>query len=208
MKSKLYIITLFLFALSFAKSTVTPVISEQAPKTFKAKFETSKGDFEIIAEREYSPLAVDRLYQLIKTDYFNNIIIYRGVKDFVIQFGTVDSLLDSVWSAKILVDEPVIKKNSLGVMSFARAGKDSRGTQLFINLKDYVKLDTVNAGGIIGYPGIAYVTSGLDVVKSICTEYGNAPMNILDSVKTDLNIYLKAHYPNLDYIKKAYVIEE
>ena len=34
---------------------------EQAPSTFKACFETTQGDFEILAVREYSPKAVDRL---------------------------------------------------------------------------------------------------------------------------------------------------
>lgn len=63
----------FVFVILFL-SCSKQVFKEQwttykSPTTFKAKFETTKGDFIILSERSWSPKAVDRLYQLIKTGF-------------------------------------------------------------------------------------------------------------------------------------------
>ena len=42
---------------------------EKAPEYFKARFETTQGNFDIEAKREWSPNGVDRLYQLIKHEF-------------------------------------------------------------------------------------------------------------------------------------------
>ena len=39
---------------------------EQAPATFKAKFETTKGEFTMEFYRDWSPNGVDRFYNLVK----------------------------------------------------------------------------------------------------------------------------------------------
>ena len=109
--------------------------SKKAPAKFTAKFVTTKGEFEVIAERNLSPLAVDRFYTLIRSNYFKNIPIYRVMKNFVAQFGTVNGHLDTLWSKEVILDEPVRRSNDTGTIAFARAGKNTRGTQLFINLK-------------------------------------------------------------------------
>jgi len=132
---KFYIYLLFFVFIQFAigKEINKEILEMKSPEVFTAKFETSKGDFEVTAERKYSPLAVDRFYQLIKSEYFTNITIYRVMPNFVAQFGALDTALDNAWSSHILVDEQVLKSNDIGTIAFARAGKNSRGTQLFIN---------------------------------------------------------------------------
>ncbi|MGB5363255.1 MAG: hypothetical protein WBN17_08125, partial [Aureibaculum sp.] len=48
-------------------------VKKQAPETFKARFETTKGNFEIEANRSWSPKGVDRLYQLITSEFYTDI---------------------------------------------------------------------------------------------------------------------------------------
>ncbi len=184
------------------------ILSLKSPDSFLVKFETTKGNFKLKIERKYSPLAVDRFYQLVKSNYFTNIPIYRAVKNFVIQFGTLDTNIDNAWSSHILIDEPVLKSNKEGSISFARAGKNTRGSQLFINLKDNARLDTVSYGETLGFPAFGEVVEGLDVVHSIYTGYNDEPRMKLDSSIIDINKYLKDNFPNLDYINKAYFISE
>ena len=59
----------------------------KAPETFKAEFVTTKGNFTVEVYRNWSPLGADRFYQLIRSGYYNNTVIFRVVKDFLVQFG-------------------------------------------------------------------------------------------------------------------------
>ncbi len=62
-------------------------LEKKAPETFKAHFETTKGNFDVEAVREWSPKGVDRLYQMITNDYYIDIAIFRVAPNFVAQFG-------------------------------------------------------------------------------------------------------------------------
>ncbi|MBM2816920.1 MAG: peptidylprolyl isomerase [Ignavibacteria bacterium] len=206
----LIIIASFLFAVSSLFSqheTYDALLIPRMPDKFKARFETTKGSFEVTAEKKFSPLAVERFYQLINKGYFKNIPIYRVMKNFVAQFGTVDGKLDSAWSKHIILDEPVLKSNDTGTIAFARAGKKTRGTQLFINLKNNSRLDTVSYGETLGFPAFAYISSGMDVVYKFYDGYGDEPRLKLDSIPNATE-FLKKNYPELDYIIKAYIIKE
>jgi peptidyl-prolyl cis-trans isomerase A (cyclophilin A) len=185
----------------------TEILKLKAPEKFVVKFETTKGDFEITAERNLSPLAVDRFYQLVKSKYFTKIPLYRCVPDFVAQFGSVDTLIYGPWEKEILLDEPVLSSNLAGTIAFARAGKNTRSCQLYINFKDNIRLDTI-PGETKGFPVFGFVSKGMDVVKSFYTGYQDEPRKKMDSTIKDVPAYLKKNYPELDYIKKAYVLEK
>lgn len=183
--------------------------TQKAPNYFKAKFETTQGDFEIEAKREWSPLAVDRLYMLIKTGFYTDIALFRVVEGYVVQFGIHnDSTLNKSWRSFKIPDEQVIEKNTKGAISFARRGKETRSTQIFINLENNSpRLDTLAYSGVKGFPVIAQVTSGMDVVETFYKEYGNQPSNIQGEIQKKGNSILKEKFPKLDYIKKAYIIK-
>lgn len=197
------LITTFITACSGNKFS-TKWVHQQAPAYFKARFETTAGNFDIEAYRKWSPLAVDRLYQLIKNHYYTNIPIYRVVPGFVAQFGALDSLASAQWELYPYADEPVIKKNTTGTLSFAISGKETRRSQLYINLKDNPKLDTLNFQGVTGFPGVATVTNGMEIVNKFYA-YGEKVFDMPDTVK-NLSLYLKEHFPKMEYIKKAYII--
>ncbi len=90
-------------------------------------------------------------------------------------------------------------------ISFARDGVNSRTTQIFINLKDNHRLDTVDYNGVKGFPVIAKITKGMETVHKFYSTKDNVPDQ--DSIQKYGNNYLKRNYPELDYIKKAYIIK-
>lgn len=181
-------------------------VKEKAPEIFNARFETSKGDFDIEVTREWSPLAADRFYQLVRHNFFTGILFYRVVPDFVAQFGPIDTSVSKRWDKYKIPDEPVIKGNLKGMLSYARAGKETRGTVLFINLKDNPRLDTIRSNGVTGFPAFGRVTRGMEVLESLYDEYGNQTMQVYDSLNGDRRRYMEM-FPKLDSIKKAYLIK-
>lgn len=183
------------------------LLSQQAPDVFKARFETTKGDFEIEAYRDWSPLAVDRLYQLIKSGYYTNVPIYRLVPNYVVQWGGIDSNINKKWEAHKIPDEPVKRSNEKGIMSFARDGAESRDYTLFINLKDnHPRLDTIMVKGVQGYPPIARVTKGFEIVSTFFYyDWRTEVAPKLDTAK-NLPALFARDFPKLGRIKKAYLI--
>ncbi|CAN5429745.1 hypothetical protein BH11BAC2_BH11BAC2_17300 [soil metagenome] len=178
-----------------------------APDHFKARFETSKGDFEIEATREWSPKAVDRLYELIKHGFYDHIIIYRVVPNYVAQFAPTDTSILNAWTPFKVPDEPVLKANTMGTVAFARGGIETRGADLFINLKNNSpRLDTLNYSGVKGFPVIAVVTKGMDVVSAFYSGYGDVVLKSIDSLKSGQKAFLNSNFPQLDSIRKAYII--
>ena len=191
-----------------SKATFNPEWTKQtAPSTFKARFETSQGNFDMEITRAWSPQAADRLHQLLTHHFYDNQYFYRVVPNFVVQFGNIDTTVTKKWDNFKVPDEPVLKSNLKGYVSFARAGKETRGNDLFINLKDNARLDTVTAQGIKGYPVLGYVTQGMDVVEKLYSGYGNKTLDVYDSLSANRAQYIKL-FPKLDSIKKAYILKE
>jgi len=185
-------------------------IKKEAPATFKVRFETTKGNFDIEAHRKWSPKAVDRLYQLVKSEFYTNVAIYRVVPNFVAQFGIHnDPALNKAWNAHKVEDEIVIEKNLEGTISFARGGKGSRTSQIFINLKsNSPRLDNLDYSGVKGFPVVAKIINGMDgVVKEFYSGYKEKPTNKQNVIAEKGNAYLKENFPKLDYIKRAYFIK-
>lgn len=204
---KLILLLLILLTISCKETEFnTAWTKEQAPETFTAKFETTKGDFEIEIIRRWSPQAADRLYQLIKHGYYDNAIFYRVVPGFVAQFGNTDSKTMNNWRSIKIPDEPVLHSNTRGTISFARFGKDSRDLEVFINLEDNKVLDTLNFEDVKGFTPIGKVKNGMETVDKLYSGYAEEPMS-------DPNLYQNRDlfyqtFPKLDLIRKAYLIKE
>lgn len=183
-------------------------LRKEAPATFKARFETTKGNFDIEANREWSPKGVDRLYQLIKNEYYVNVPIYRVVPKFVAQFGIHnDTLINNAWQKRGIEDEPVIVKNDSMTISFARGGVNTRSNQIFINLKENYRLDKLAYSGVTGFPVVAKVIAGQENVLKFYNGYGDKLGYKQDSIAKFGNKFLREKYPEVDYILKAYFIK-
>lgn len=179
---------------------------EQAPDKFVARFESAKGSFDVEMRRDLSPKAVDRVYQLVKHHYYDNGLFYRVVPKFVVQFGNSDSTKQQKWEKIKLPDEKVAYGNKAGTISFARSGKETRSTELFINLEDNPRLDTISYSGVTGFPAIGDVIRGMDVVKSLYGEYGNRVFTRYELMYKNRAAFIDT-FPKLDIITKAYLLK-
>jgi cyclophilin family peptidyl-prolyl cis-trans isomerase len=208
MKEKLILLaTILLFTSCATKKFNKKWLNKQAPETFKARFETTQGIFDIEAKRAWSPKGVDRLYQLIKYGYYEDVAIYRVVPKFVAQFGIHnDSLINKSWQ-KGIEDEPVILKNDAMTISFARGAVKTRSNQIFINLKDNNRLDTADYSGVVGFPAVAKITAGKENVLKLYDGYGDKLGTQQGKINEFGNAFLRAKYPKVDYIIKAYLIK-
>ena len=179
---------------------------EIAPETFVTRFETSKGDFDIEVTRKLSPKAADRFYQLVKYRYFDSVLFYRVNPGFVAQFGSSDSTAYTNWNSAKLPDEKVIQGNSRGTLSFARGGKETRSTDLFINIGDNSRLDTLLYNEVKGFPSFGKVINGMTVVDNLYSGYSDTTMENSELMYTDRKGFLKK-FPKLDIIKRVSFVE-
>lgn len=202
-------VLLFMGVLSLrAQVPDTSILRLKAPASFTALFKTTRGDFMIEAYRKWSPLGVDRLYQLITTGFYNNAMLFRVQQDYVIQFGIANNRqVNRFWDPRKLPDEPVRYSNLKGIVSYARGGANDRTTQLFINAVDNRKLDTALRNGVRGYAPIARVIKGMDVVRRFYGAYGRSTLAHQDSVYLHGNQYLHEKFPGLDRIISAAILK-
>jgi peptidyl-prolyl cis-trans isomerase A (cyclophilin A) len=176
-------------------------LNQKAPATYKAKFLTTKGDFVVDVTRAWAPLGADRFYNLVKNGYYNNCVLFRVVPGFVVQFGINGSpKISAPWEHANLPDDPVLQSNKLGTITYATAGPNSRTTQVFVNLGDNSRLDGQ------GFAPFGQVIEGMDVIQKFDSEYDDQPTNMQDQIQSQGNVFLKAHFPNLDSIKTAVIV--
>jgi peptidyl-prolyl cis-trans isomerase A (cyclophilin A) len=185
------------------KDEPKPTVSnETAPDNFRVNLDTSKGPVVIEVTRAWAPKGADRFYNLVQNKFYDGDRFFRVVS-FVVQFGiNGDSSISQLWSNLTIPDDPVKQKNRRGMVTFAALGKDTRRTQVFINLKDNPSLNTQ------GFAPFGKVISGMDdVVDHLYSGYGDMPPRGAgpDPTKIELqgNRYLEDKFPRLDDIKKA-----
>ena len=179
---------------------------ETAPETFRARFETTKGDFVIEVARAWAPNGADRFYNLVKNGYFDGVRFFRVIEGFMAQFGMHGEPQVQVrWSTASIVADPVIESNTRGRVTFAMRDPNTRTTQLFINFKDNANLDAM------GFAPIGTVVEGMEVVDQIHSGYGeladrggNGPY--VQNIAASGNEYLAEDFPELDYIVAATVV--
>jgi cyclophilin family peptidyl-prolyl cis-trans isomerase len=184
------------------------MLAVAAPDSFVVEIETSEGTFEVTMHRAWSPLGVDRIYHLMKNDFYAGARIYRVVPGFVAQWGfSGDPALDSIWEARPIDDEPTVGTNLRGTVSYARAGPRTRSYTLFVNLADNQRLDDVMSGDVAGYPPIGRITRGIEVIDGFYPGYVEDPPQ-QDSISILGNEYLRRKYPQLDSIVGTRVVRQ
>lgn len=176
-------------------------LTEKAPETFRALFDTTKGKFTVEVTRSLAPNGADRFYNLVKSGYFTDVAFFRVVPGFMCQFGIHgDPAVSAKWRDANIPDDPVKGSNTRGTITFATAGPNTRTTQLFINFGNNTGLDGQ------GFSPFGKVTEGMDVVDKINSEYGENAPDVQGRIQNEGNAYLKKAFPNLDYIKSATIV--
>ncbi len=180
----------------------------QAPDTFVVELKTTKGPIRLDVTRSWAPKGVDRFYNLVKAGYYTDVAFFRVIPGFMAQVGLHgDPAINRTWRSANIDDDPVGQSNTRGMVSFATAGPNTRTTQFFINFGDNDRLDGM------GFSPFARVQpESMKIVDSLHGGYGEgAPRGRGPSqarIHAEGNRYLKADFPELDYIQQAVVVEK
>jgi peptidyl-prolyl cis-trans isomerase A (cyclophilin A) len=172
----------------------------QAPASYRAKFQTSKGDFVVEVQRAWAPNGADRFYNLVKIGFFDGTRFFRVVPGFVVQWGIHgdgDAVM-SRWRDANIPDDPVVESNKPGTITFATAGPGTRSTQVFVNFGDNSRLDAT------GFSPFGKIVSGMEVVTALNAAHGQSPDQ--GRIQREGNAYLDRAFPGLDYVKKAEIV--
>ncbi len=195
-----------IFAVICALVCVSPAIAqipkEQAPASYKVKFDTSKGAFVVQVNRAWAPQGADRFYNLVKSGFYDNVRFFRVISGFMVQFGiNGDPAVMANWRDAPIKDDPVTQSNKRGFITFAMAGPNTRTSQVFINFSDNARLDAS------GFSPFGQIVSGMDVVDKLNPEYGEgAPGGRgpdQSRMQREGNAYLAKDFQRLDFVKKA-----
>jgi peptidyl-prolyl cis-trans isomerase A (cyclophilin A) len=181
-------------------------LAQTAPDRFQAEFETTAGDFVVTVERAWAPIGADRFYSLVQAGYYDDTRVHRVVPGFMAQFGIHgDPRVNQVWGRALIQDDPVGESNRRGRVAFAKAGPNSRTTEVFISLHDNVGLDED------GFAPFGEVTQGMEVVDALHDEYGDGPPRgdgpYAAMARARGNEYLDEEFPDLTRIVTARVID-
>jgi len=181
-----------------------PGFAQQAPDSFRVRFSTTKGDFVIMVHRAWAPRGADRFYNLVRSGFYDGVRFFRVLPGFMAQFGIHgDTAVTAAWRARVIPDDPVLRTNGRGMMTYATAGPGTRTTQIFVNFGDNNRLDAS------GFAPFGQVVEGMDVVDALFGGYGEGAPNGHGPDQYRLNVegekYLARQFPKLDKINKATV---
>jgi peptidyl-prolyl cis-trans isomerase A (cyclophilin A) len=185
----------------------SPPRPEKPPEVYRVRLETTKGDIIVEAHREWAPRGADQFYELVENRFYDGARFFRVVRGFVVQFGIHgDPAVQRLWGDMKIRDDPVKQSNRKGFVSFAKLGPNSRTTQVFINLRDNVELDSE------GFAPFARVVEGMDVVERLWSNYGETPPRGRGPdparILREGNAYLEKEFPRLDAIVRARIVRD
>ena len=179
-----------------------PEMRKAAPASYKVVLQTDVGGILLEITREWAPLAADRFYNLVRHGFYDSARFFRVVPNFVAQFGlNGDPRISAVWRNANLPDEPRKASNERGTIAFAKAGPNSRTTQVFLNFKHNANLDSP----AMDFAPFGRIIAGIDVLDAINAEYAERPDQ--GRIQLEGNAYLTREFPRLSFILKASVSE-
>ena len=114
---------------------------------YRVKFDVSvpSGDASFVMDvnPQWAPIGAARFKELVESKFFDGCRFFRVIPGFMAQIGlNGDPAVSAEWRTKTIADEPVLKSNLRGYVSFAKTGApNSRTTQFFINFGDNSRLD-------------------------------------------------------------------
>ncbi len=176
-----------------------------AADSFLVRIETSKGAMDLMVRSAWAPRGAARLGELVLDAYYDGGRFFRVLPGFVVQWGLAATpTMTATWLPRRISDDPVKETNRRGTVTYAMGGRDTRTTQLFINLRDNARLDGM------GFAPVGEIVAGLTVVDSLHAGYGEgAPMGkgpSQDRITKEGEAYLAAAFPLLDTVVSMRVV--
>jgi len=175
----------------------------KAPATYGVKFTTTKGTFVVTVHRSWAPRGADRFYNLVRARFYDGNEFFRVVKGFVVQFGISGfPSVSTAWQNANIKDDPVKASNTVGTITYADAGPNTRTTQVFVNLGN----NAANLDGQ-GFAPFGKVTAGMAVVNELYGGYDDRPTNLQGAIASQGNSFLKKRFPKLDSVIRARIVK-
>ena len=175
----------------------------KAPATYGVEFTTTKGTFVVTVHRSWAPRGADRFYNLVRARFYDGNEFFRVVKGFVVQFGISGfPSVSTAWQNANIKDDPVQASNTVGTITYADAGPNTRTTQVFINLGN----NAANLDGQ-GFAPFGKVTAGMGVVNELYGGYDDRPTNLQGAIASQGNSFLKKRFPKLDSVTRARIVK-
>lgn len=183
-----------------------PFWAARAPDTVRARFETTRGAFVVEAYRAWAPRGVDRLYNLVRSGFFDDSRFFRVLPNYIAQFGIPgDPAVAGAWEGRAIPDDPPTVSNARGTFAFSMRGPHDRRTQLYINLADNRRNDAD------GFAILGRVVEGMDVVDSLYSGYGERAGGGMRGGRqqrmfAEGNAHLDRDFPKLDRLVRAVIV--
>jgi peptidyl-prolyl cis-trans isomerase A (cyclophilin A) len=175
----------------------------KAPAAYGVQFTTTKGKFVVTVHRSWAPRGADRFYNLVRARFYDGNEFFRVVKGFVVQFGISGfPSVSTAWQNANIKDDPVKASNTVGTITYADAGPNTRTTQVFINLGN----NAANLDGQ-GFAPFGKVTAGMAVVNELYGGYDDRPTNLQGAIASQGNSFLKKRFPKLDSVTRARIVK-
>ncbi len=180
-------------------------LTARAPNTFAVELTTTEGAIIIDVTRAWSPNGADRFYNLVMNDFFSDVAFFRVIHGFMAQCGiSGNPTIASAWQHASIPDDPAgVQHNTRGMVSFATGGPNTRTTQFFISLVDNSRLDGMGFSPFGRVRDMTHVDALYDVYGEGAPA-GHGPTQ--QRLQTEGNAYLRAEFPELDYIVSARVM--
>ncbi|HPD32519.1 MAG TPA: peptidylprolyl isomerase [Phycisphaerae bacterium] len=142
-----------------APAAATPA---SRPTNTQVVIETNMGTMVVRLDDQRTPITVANFLQYVDDKFYDNTIIHRVERNFVIQGGGFDTTLREKETRPPIINEGKKgRQNTRGTIAMARTSEPNSATcQFYINLKHNATLDG-------GYCAFGEVIEGMDVVDKI-----------------------------------------
>lgn len=179
-------------------TSVTSYATAPWDATFSVHVDAKAGgkmqDFTIRVHPEWAPEGAKRFQDILQAGILQDARFFRVVPGFMVQWGIPGSpKVAAKWAHKRIQDDPVIKSNSRGMVTFASSGKNSRTTQMFVNYANNEFLDKQGFS-----PFAEVLDDGMKVVDGLQAKYKEKPNQ--GKIQHHGNKYLMKHFPELSFV--------
>ena len=167
----------------------------------QVRFTTDVGEVLLEIYPQAAPNAARRFLELVKLGFYDNTPLFRVVPKFVVQFGINWRGDFAKYKEKGFDDDPSVFALEAGTLAFAKSGKNSNSSQVFINYGDNSRLATQGA-----FTAFGKVISGKAVLEKF-RQVGDPKMGLdQDKLWSSGEVYMKGLPKQPNMILKAEVL--
>ena len=183
--------------LPYLDKTAVPAITQRVQVLFK----TDAGDFTMEVYPQAAPNAAARFLDLVKRGFYDNTPLFRVVPKFVVQFGINWRGQFPEYKEKGFPDDPSLFMLEPGTIAFAKGGRDTNSSQVFVNFGDNSRLALQG-----DFTAFGKVVSGMPVLLKF-RSVGDPGMGLdQDKLWSQGEAYLKSLPSKPNTILKATIV--